>query len=281
MSLVNLTSVLAKAEKGKYAVGNFDIFNIEMLKGVLDAAEETRSPIILAYGEAFEELTTIESFAPMMVELAQKATVPVCIHLDHCINLPYILLAVHSGFTSIMIDASDKPLQENIDITKRIVEICKTFNISVEAELGHVSGIEGLYVSDNHMYTDVNEAKYFVEETGIDALAISIGTVHGVYKEEPKLSLDVLKAIKKEVKQYLVLHGGSGLSDQDFKNTIKYGITKVNIHTDLTLAALDSIRKNAADTSLSYMKQCLRMAEAVKLDAIKKMEIFGSCGKAG
>lgn len=280
MPLVNLSSVLAKAEKGKYAVGNFDIFNIEMLRGVLDAAEETRSPIILAYGEAFEELTTIESFAPMMVELAQKATVPVCIHLDHCVNLPFILRAIHSGFTSIMVDASDKPLQENIEMTKRVVEICKTFNISVEAELGHVSGIEGLYVSDHYIYTDVTEAKFFAEQTGIDALAIAIGTVHGVYKEEPKLNFEVLKEVKKSVKQYLVLHGGSGLSEEDFKKTIKHGITKVNIHTDLTLAALDSIRKNAADTSLSYMKQCLKMADAVKKEAIKKMEIFGSCGKA-
>ncbi len=281
MPLVNLTTVLEKAEKGKYAVGNFDIFNIEMLRGVLDAAEETRSPVILAYGEAFEEITTLESFTPMMVELAQKATVPVCIHLDHAVNLPFIFRAVHSGFTSIMIDASDKPLKENIEITKRVAEMCRVFNISVEAELGHVSGIEGLYVSDNLIYTDVNEAKLFAEETGIDALAVSIGTVHGVYKEEPKLNFDVLKAIKKTVKPYLVLHGGSGLSEEDFKKTIQYGITKVNIHTDLTLAALDVMRKNAADTSLSYMKQCLKMSEAVKKEAIKKMEIFGSCGKAG
>jgi fructose-bisphosphate aldolase, class II len=280
MPLCNLQKVLAKAEKEKYGVGNFDVFNLEMLKGVLDAAEETRSPIILAYGEAFEALGPIESFAPAMVRLAEKATVPVVVHLDHSVNLEFILRAVHNGFTSVMIDASDKTIEENIEITKRVVEICRVFGISVEAELGHVSGLKGLYQNDDYIYTNVEEAKVFTAETGIDALAVAIGTVHGVYKEEPRLNLERLKEIRKAVKQFLVLHGGSGLSDEDFKNTIKYGITKVNIFTDLTLAAMDCIHKNSADIKLSYISQCVKIAEAVKLEAIKKMEIFGCCGKA-
>lgn len=280
MPLCNLQAMLDKASKEKYAVGNFDIFNIEMLKGVLDAAEETRSPIILAYGEAFEELASIESFAPVMTVMAQKATVPVAVHLDHAVNFEFILRAVHSGFTSIMIDASDKPIRENIEITKRVVQICRTFNISVEAELGHVSGIDGLYDCDDYIYTDVQEAKLFSEETGIDVLAIAIGTVHGVYKEVPRLNIARLQEIRKAVKQHIVLHGGSGLSVDDFKETIRNGITKVNIHTDLTLAAMDCIHNNAGDSKLSYIRQCTKIAEAVKLETIKKMEIFGCCGKA-
>jgi fructose-bisphosphate aldolase class II len=280
MPLCNLQKILEKAEKGKYAVGNFDVFNIEMLKGVLDAAEETRSPVILAYGEAFEGLGPMESFAPAMICMAEKATVPVAVHLDHAVSLELILRAVHSGFTSVMIDASDKPLKENIAVTKLVVQICRTFGVSVEAELGHVSGIEGLYESDDYIYTDVGEAKLFAEETGIDALAVAIGTVHGVYRETPRLNIGRLKEIKQAVGQHLVLHGGSGLSDADFKNTIANGITKVNIHTDLTLAAMDVIRAGAGDPKLSYFGQCLNIAEAVKKEAVRKMEVFGSCQKA-
>ncbi len=280
MALCNLKTMLAKAQKEKYAVGNFDIFNIEMLKGVLDAAEETRSPVIIAYGEAFEDLIPMESFAGTIIDMAQKATVPVAVHLDHAVDFNLIMRAVHCGFTSVMIDASDKTLEDNIEITKRVVELCRPLDVSVEAELGHVSGLGELYQSDDHIYTDVQEAKYFAEQTQIDALAVSIGTVHGVYKETPKLNLERLKEINATVSQPLVLHGGSGLTAQDFKNTIVDGICKVNIHTDLTLTAMASIRDNAADNKLSYIKQCVMIAEAVKQETIRKMEIFGSCGKA-
>ena len=280
MPLVNL-EVLQKAQKEKYGVGNFDIFNIEMLKGVLEAAEETKSPVILAYGEGFEEYIRIESFAPTLVDMAQNAKVPVVVHLDHAVNYDFVLRALNCGFTSIMIDASDKSLSENIAITKKVKAACKSFNASVEAELGHVSGLEGLYACDDYIYTDAKTAKTFVEETGIDALAIAIGTVHGVYKSEPKLNIERLKEIKAMLNTPLVLHGGSGLSTEDFRATIHHGIAKVNIFTDLMIAAMDCIRKNAADGKISFMKQCTMITEAVKQEAIKKMEIFESCGKAG
>jgi fructose-bisphosphate aldolase class II len=280
MALCNLKTILQKADQEKYGVGNFDIFNIEMLKGVLDAAEETRSPVIIAYGEAFEDLAPMESFAKTMTDMARRAAVPVAIHLDHAVKFDLIVKAVHCGFTSVMIDASDKTLEGNIEITKKVVEVCQVLDVSVEAELGHVSGLGALYESDDHIYTDVAEAKYFAEETGIDALAVSIGTVHGVYKEAPRLSLERLKEIRAAVRSPLVLHGGSGLTDQDFKDTIRCGISKVNIFTDLMLAAMGSIRANAADTSLAYIRQCGMVAEAVKQEAMRKMEIFGSCGRA-
>jgi fructose-bisphosphate aldolase class II len=280
MSLCNLQKMLKKASEGKYAVGNFDVFNIEMLKGVVEAAEETRSPIILAYGEAFEELANIESFAPVMINMAREATVPVAVHLDHAVKLEFILRAVHSGFTSVMIDASDKPLKENIEITKRVVQICRTFNVSIEAELGHVSGIDGLYECDDYKYTDVREAKLFVDETDIDVLAIAIGTVHGVYKEAPNLNITRLQEVRKAIKQHIVLHGGSGLSEIDFINAIQNGVSKVNIHTDLTIAAMNCIHNNSGDLKLPYIKQCTKIVEAVKMETIKKMNIFGCFGKA-
>lgn len=277
MPLVNLKNILKKAETEHYAIGSFDVFNIEILKGVLYAAEETKSPVILAYAEAFEEFVNIESFAPVMLRMAQKATVPVAVHLDHATSLELILRAVHSGFTSVMIDASEKPFKDNVAITKQVMQICRTFDVSVEAELGHVSGGEGLYKDDNYIYTDVSEAKMFVEETGVDALAVAIGTVHGVYKSTPKLSIDRLKAIKDIVKMPLVLHGGSGLTDEDFRNTIANGVSKVNIFTDLMLAAQESLR---CSIDRSYFKQCIDAANAVKAETVKKIMVFGSNGKA-
>ncbi len=277
MPMINLKNMLEKADRQRYGVGSFDVFNIEMLKGVLDAAEETRSPVILAYAETFEEFVSIESFAPVMVRMAQNATVPVAVHLDHATSIELILRAVHSGFTSVMIDASEKPFKDNVAITKQVVQICCTFDVSVEAELGHVSGGEGLYKDDDYIYTDVSKAKIFVDETGVDALAVAVGTVHGVYRSTPKLSIDRLKDIKDIVKLPLVLHGGSGLTDEDFRNTIANGVSKVNIFTDLMLAAQDSSR---CPIDRSYFKQSIDAADAVKAETIKKILIFGSNGKA-
>lgn len=280
MPLVNLRTVLEKARRERYAVGNFDVFNVEMVRGILDAAEETRSPVILAYGEAFEELAPMECFAPVMLGMARRSTVPVCVHLDHAVGYELILRAVHAGFTSVMNDASDKPLPRNVETTRKVVEVCRVFDVSVEAELGHVSGLGDLYENDESIYTDVREAASFAKETGIDALAVAIGTVHGVYKEEPRLNFERLQEIRAAVDVPLVLHGGSGLSPDDFRRTIEYGICKVNIFTDLTLAAMRRIREDAGVAGMAYITQCARTAAAVKDEAIGKMRIFGSCGRA-
>lgn len=280
MPLVNLSNMLKKADQEKTAVGNFDVFNIEMLKAVLGAAEETRSPVILAYGEVFEDYIDILHFARLAVSMAQSASVPVALHLDHAVKFSSIIKAVDSGFTSIMVDASDKPLEENIAVTQKVMDVCRVLDVSVEAELGHVSGIEGLYENDEYIYTDPLEAKRFVEQTGVDALAVAVGTVHGVYKSKPRLNLTRLREIKAAAGIPLVLHGGSGLSDEDFRQTIECGVSKINIFTDLTLAAMGNIRENAADVSLSFMGQCLKMTDAVKQEAVKKMRLFGSAGKA-
>ncbi len=279
MPLVNLQHVLQKAEKEHYAVGSFDVFNTEMLKGVIAAAEETRSPVILAYAQVFEDTIAIDSFAPVMVRMAEKAAVPVVVHLDHASTFEYISRAVDCGFTSVMIDASEMPFEDNVAVTNKVIELCRAADVSVEAELGHVSGGEVVDKDDEYIYTDVGEAELFVRETGVDALAVAIGTVHGVYRKKPVLSLQRLKEIKECTQLPIVLHGGSGLSDDDFRATIINGVSKINIFTDLMLAAMDCVRQDINE-NLNYMSQCSKIVEAVKNETIKKIKLFGSDGKA-
>lgn len=213
MTLVNLQEILKQANQSSFAVGAFDVLNCEMTAGVLQAAEETRSPVILAYADVFDNLFPMEAFIAALRVYAENASVPVCIHLDHATKMPVIERAIKCGFTSVMIDASDKAFEENVAVTRRVVSLCRPLGISVEAELGHVPGNEGMYANDEGVYTEPDQALHFVQKTGVDALAVSVGTVHGVYKSTPVLSFDRCKAIKKAVNGLpLVLHGGSGLS---------------------------------------------------------------------
>ena len=279
MPLVNLKSILEKAETEKYAVGSFDVINTEMLQGVIAAAEETRAPVILAFAQSFEETVALENLAPVMVSMARKATVPVVVHLDHAVTFEYISRAVSYGFTSVMIDASVVPFADNVAATKKVIELCRETGVSVEAELGHVSGGEAEDTDEDYFYTDVSEASLFVKETGVDALAVAIGTIHGVYKKKPVLSLQRLNEIKKHTQIPIVLHGGSGLSDDDFRATISGGVSKINIFTDLTLAAMESIRRDV-NKGLPYMSLSFNITQAVKEETIKKIKLFGSDGKA-
>lgn len=279
MPLFNLQSMLEKAEREKYAVGSFDVINTDMLQGVIAAAEETRSPVILAFAQSFEDTVALENLAPVMVSMAQRATVPVAVHLDHAMTFDYISRAVSYGFTSVMIDASVLPFDENVSATNKVIELCRKTDVSVEAELGHVSGGEAVDKDDEYIYTDVSEAAQFVKETGVDALAVAIGTVHGVYRKKPVLSLQRLYDIKQQTQIPLVLHGGSGLSDDDFRAAIANGVSKINIFTDLTLAAMESIRRDI-NIGSPYMSLCFHAVQAVKDETIKKIKLFGSEGKA-
>jgi fructose-bisphosphate aldolase class II len=282
MALVNMKEMLQKAKEHGYAVGNFDVLSSEMLRGVMLAAEETGAPVILAYAEVFESVCPMREFAPMLRAAAAEASVPVAIHLDHSRSVEYIKKALDNGFTSVMIDSSDKLFEENIEITKTVVELCRPFDVSVESELGHVGGLEGYSYSAGEQdaeegLTRVSQAAEFSAVTGIDALAVAIGTVHGVYKSEPKLNLKRLAELKEAVKTPLVMHGGSGLSDDDFRSAIRLGITKTNIFTDLTLAAMKSMEKSAGK---DYLPRCMDVVLAVKGEAVRKMELFGSAAKA-
>ena len=281
MSLVNLAELLKPANEQKYAVGAFDVFSIEMASAVIRAAEETKSPVILAYVEAFDTLVSMESYVAFLRRLAEDASVPVCIHLDHATNLEIIQRAVRCGFSSVMIDASDKSFEENIAATAEVVGICKPLGISVESELGHVSGNEGIYADDTGVYTEVESAKEFVDRTGVDALAVAIGTIHGVYKSTPVLSFDRCAQIKSATNNLpLVIHGGSGLSDEDFRKVIAAGINKVNIFTDLTIAAMEYLTSDEITNKTHYFSASMQVTEVIKQATIAKLQRFGCIGKA-
>lgn len=285
MSLVNMKEMLEHAREGRYAVGHFNVFSIEMLRGVVKAGEKYNSPVILAFAEVFEKLVSIEEFAPAMIAAAETANIPVAVHLDHSKSFEYIKRAVDAGFTSVMIDASDQTFEENVRRTKEVVRFCAPKNVTVEAELGHVAGLEGYedgYEESADDYTDMHEAVQFIRETGADALAVAIGTVHGVYRREPKLNLERLKELRREVPVPLVMHGGSGLSDGDFGNAVQNGIAKINIFTDLNIAAKKCLKENCMEEEsqyLGYLDLCAKVAEAVCTEVEKKIILFGSAGK--
>lgn len=280
MALVSMKEMLAKANEGHYAVGNFDVFNVEMVTGVIDAAEETRSPIILAFGGEFEKLVDIGDIGAYIRSAAGNASVPVALHLDHATEFSLVMRALKAGFTSVMVDASFKSLEDNIATTQEIVRICREYGVSVEAELGHVGGL-GFYDEDQdtECYTVVKEAVRFVKETQIDALAVAVGTVHGVYKREPKLNINRLHELKEALQMPLVLHGGSGLSDEDLTRCVANGINKINIFTDLTLAAMDRMKADA-NTDLNYLGKCTNVRDAVHKVARDRIQVLRSAGKA-
>ena len=277
MSLVNMKQMLLEAREKQYAVPNFTVFNIEMLRASVCAAEELHSPVIVAFAEVFESLIPMEEAAPMFLETAKRASVPVAVHLDHARSFALIERALRCGFTSVMLDASDQPFEENLRLTGELVKQCREYGVSVESELGHIGGLEG-YDYHGDAYTDVQEAQQFAEQTGVDALAVSIGTVHGVYKQEPKLNFERIAELRAASKAPLVMHGGSGLSDSDFKQAIQLGIAKINIHTDLTLEAVACALR--ADGQTGYFDLSRQMFEAMKENAKEKIRLFGAENRA-
>ena len=258
MPIVTLKEILADAHKQHYGVGMFDVHNLEMTNAVIQAAEELRSPVIIALAEVHADtVRTLEDISNIMVYAAKRAKVPVCVHLDHGGHLETCIRVMHYGFSSVMFDGSMLPYEENIRRTAEVVRMASIFGASVEAELGHVGGAEG-GGEDGHQvaYTDPEQAQDFVKQTGVDALAVSIGTAHGVYKEKPKLDLNRLRAIRAKVDVPLVLHGGSGLSDLDFRNCIQGGIAKVNIYTELVQRAVSRISCEVAAPHSESCRTC-------------------------
>ncbi|WP_039766133.1 class II fructose-bisphosphate aldolase [Caldicellulosiruptor sp. F32] len=273
--LVNLNDVLGYTKVKKFGVGMFNGLSAEFYQGLIDAAEELKTPIIIGIADRFIDRLDFEMLAEVMIFLAKRASVPVCVHLDHAKSLKNIIRAIKAGFTSVMFDGSNLPFEENIKKTKEVVEIAHSVGVSVEGELGVVGRGEWDF-KNPEFYTKPEEAEVFANETGVDALAVSIGTVHGVYKGEPMLDFERLAEIRKRVDCYLVLHGGSGLSDDDFKKCIEYGINKVNIFTDLTLAVnekLPEFVKATSDLTPAIFDEIRRI---VKEEAIKKLKVFGS-----
>ena len=276
--LVNMIDMLAKAAAEGYGVGNFDVFNTELLKGVMEAAEEANAPVILAYGPPFEKYSPLKYFAPAVKAWAADTDLPVVLHYDHGTSLEGCVHAVECGCNSIMIDASSKPFEENVKTVREVVDFCHPRGIPVEAELGHV-GDEGEYSLENYGYTDPVQAKEFVLRTGVNFLAVAIGNQHGVYTAEPKINYEVLQAVREAVDVPLVLHGASGIPAEDIRRCCREGITKINIHTDMLLEAIATLKADLAAGEKSYHTMSAHHAAAVKKVALEKMRLFGSEGK--
>ena len=280
--LVNLNDVLVDAQKNNYAVGLFNTIDTDMLEAVISAAEELRSPVIIGTAEVLLPYGELSLIAPSFVEAAKKATVPVVLHYDHGVTFERCMEALKLGFSSIMFDGSAGDVEENLKATREIVKIAHQFGASVEGEIGHVGQAANDDNEATDMYTTVEEAVSFVENTGVDALAIAIGTAHGAYKTKPKLDLERLKEIRASLDTPLVLHGGSGLSDDDFKNTVKYGIAKVNIFTDLCFAGEKAMKANVTECTngmYGYLEVRRAKVAAMKEVVKEKMILFGSNGR--
>ncbi|MDR3138585.1 MAG: class II fructose-bisphosphate aldolase [Treponema sp.] len=272
MSLATLNDVLIEGRAQKYAVGAYDFMTPTMMLGILDAAEETKTPVILQFPDSPRGMADLDVFAPAMVAAAKKASVPVVVHLDHGKSVDACKRCLEAGFSSIMIDSSTLPFDENVRITREVVALCKPRGIPVEAELGHV-GQGRDYDPDNYQYTDPKEAAEFVAATGIDALAVAIGNAHGVYKGKPRINYPVLEEIVKAVSIPLVLHGGSGIPDEDFKKIIKMGVSKINIFTELSQEATARLRKIEND-KLDIFSATEAIREGFKARTLEKIKLF-------
>lgn len=277
--LVNLNDVLKKAQKEHYAVGLFNAPDTVMLEATISAAEELNSPIIIGTAEVLLPYGDLKLIAPGMIAAARRAKVPVVVHFDHGLTFEPCIEALKLGFSSVMFDGSAGDEKQNMADTREIVRIAHAMGASVEGEIGHVGEADNGDGADGDRYTTVAEAQTFLAATGVDALAIAIGTAHGAYKAKPRLDIERLKEIRAAVDTPLVLHGGSGLSDNDFKNTIREGIAKVNIFTDLCLAGEAAMRR-AVSENLNYLEARNLTVSAVKAAVKEKLLLFGSQNRA-
>jgi len=282
MPLVTTKEMLLKAQKENYAVGAFNVENMEMVQAVLEAAEELQAPVIMQTTPSTVKYAGLDFYYANVKTAAKRASVPVAIHLDHGSSFELAMQALRTGYTSIMIDGSHNVFEENIAVTKRVVDACAPSDIPVEAELGKVGGKEDDLDGGDGGYTDPMEAKEFVERTGVSSLAVAIGTAHGVYKGEPKLDLDRLVEIRKVVDIPLVLHGASGLSDEAVQESIKRGICKVNFATELRIAYSEGVKKVLADApeTIDPKKYGAVGRENVKQLVMNRMKVCKADGKA-
>ena len=292
MSFVSLNEILGKAKKEGYGIGCFNAIDLNMVRGIIEAAEMEKSPVIICHAEVHFKITPIEILAPVLTDMARRARVPVALLLDHGRNFDSIVRSMKLGMNAVMFDGTQFAYEENVEKTAEFVKIARAMNCSVEGELGRVArpvsaGAEGYdddsIIHDQSLYTDPAQAADFVSRTGVDALAIAFGTVHGVYLEEPRLDLVRLKEISDATGVPLVMHGGSGLMEKDYTNSIHNGITKINYYTNLALKTAQIIEdrmKNRGEKSSFYHDVMCWAIEAVRDDVSERMRLFGSSGKA-
>lgn len=290
--LVSLKELMEDAEKGGYAVGAFNVSNLESLMAIMQAAEETGRGVILNYAEVHAPFLLMEQAALIMLDAAKKAKVPVCVHLDHGSSMESCIQAIRLGFTSVMLDASAEDYETNVRETKEIVRLAHSVGVTVEAELGHIfSSDMGLaespkeaetlesFDSAEDVYTDPATAKDFVERTGVDVLAIAFGTTHGIYTKKPKLDLERITKIKEAVDIPFVMHGGSGLSKEEFQTAIRNGIRKINYYTYMTLAGgravKEALDQKAPDENVFFHDIPMIAVEAMKENVKEAIQVFG------
>ena len=284
MAIENMREMLKKAKQERYAVGAFNILDYNSMKAVVKAAEQLNSPVIVQTSVKTVEFWGFEPMIQWFNQLASKANVPVAIHLDHCKDVEFIRQCIANGWTSVMIDASSKPYEENLALTKQVVEMAKPKNVSVEAEMGAIVGVEDdIHVKEQDAHlADPEKAETFCSELELDCFAPAVGTAHGVYKGEPKIAFDLIEDIAKRTEMPLALHGGTGLTEQIFKKCISLGCAKVNISTQLKYVCIDSFsdyhkeKPNDYNPLNVFKVQCSKLKEAV----IENIKLFGSEGKA-
>jgi fructose-bisphosphate aldolase class II len=277
MPMVSLCEVLRNTREKHFAVGAFDTMDHAFPEGILQAAEESRTPIIVAAGDFPGPDYT--NFLPYLIDRISRTTVPVCLHFDHGGSFDACSRAIRAGFSSVMIDGSNLPFEKNIAETRRVVEMAHACGITVEGEIGHVGATRDSVESakDDTRYTEPEAAVEFVEKTGVDALAVAIGTVHGVYKSAPKLDFERLEEIRSQVPVPLVMHGASGLSDENFKQAIRSGMSKINAFTNLTLKVSAQIGKEMPELSRVMSHEIsLHMTEYAKEEVLRHIQLFGT-----
>jgi len=280
LALVPMKDLLLAAEQGEYAVGAFSVANMEMVLGAVRAAEELKSPMILQVAQVRLPYSPLPVIAPLMLAAAKNASVPVAVHLDHGKTIDCIEQALELGFTSVMIDASDKSIEENICLTKQVKALADRYGATVEAEVGQIGVSEDGKAEGKRIYSDPLEVKKLQEETGVDAIALSIGNAHGLYKEEPKLNFSVLEKSNELTGMPLVLHGGTGISEEDFKRCIQGGIRKINVATGTFMAVERAAREYATEEKRDYFRLSAHMVQLAYENVKKHIRIFGSEGKA-
>lgn len=274
--LVNLVEILNLAEEKHFAVGAFNTPNLECILAVVDTAEKLNVPVILSHAQLHEDVAPLDKIGPVMLEAARRAKVPVCVHLDHCETLDYMARALELGFTGVMYDGSTLPYVENLENTKKAVAMAKGYNCGVEAELGALASREGGGASaSGPVYTDPDQAVEFCQESGIDALAPSFGTAHGIYKSKPVLDLERVKVIAQKTGLPLVMHGGSGVSPEDYRTGIANGLRKINYYSYMSKAGTQAVKELMAREDVTFFHDLALAAQtAMQTDAEAAMQVF-------
>ena len=275
--LKNFNDMLLKAQREVYAVGSFNVYNYETMKGAVLAAAEMKQPVIIAFGVKYLSNMSLRDAVSMARSLGKEQGVEICLHLDHCPDIEVIFQAIQAGFTSVMYDGSALPYEQNLKNTMLVCSVAHACGVSVEAELGSLAATETSHegsASDKEAYTSPEAAGDFAKKSGCDALAVSVGTVHGLYTSEPNVRIDLLKEIRKRVEKPLVLHGGSGIPEETIKNCIANGICKINVNTEISVYAVEKTKELLSGKLPHLAVIAEKQQQYVKEVVLKYMRFF-------